>query len=143
MNGYGGEVGYRTNRSVVREDRSLLWYVILSIITCGIYGVWFIHCMAKDMNEMCEGDGKNTAGVAKLFILEFLTLGIYQYIWYYQIGERIYNNADRYGVTINESGKTIIVWMLLGFVTFGIGHLIGCYKLFRNMNELAMAYNRS
>ena len=32
----------------VREDRSLGMYIILSLITCGIYGYYFLYTMAQD-----------------------------------------------------------------------------------------------
>ncbi|MDP2426181.1 MAG: DUF4234 domain-containing protein, partial [bacterium] len=47
----------------LKEDRSLLLLIILSIITFGIYNLFFIHGLAKDTNIACAEDGKKTAGL--------------------------------------------------------------------------------
>jgi hypothetical protein len=44
------------------KKRGLASYVLLSMITGGIYGWWRIHVLARDMNLMYEGDGKKTRG---------------------------------------------------------------------------------
>ena len=45
---------------MMKEDRSLLKYVVFSILTLGIYSLFFWHQFANDMNIVCQGDGKNT-----------------------------------------------------------------------------------
>ena len=35
---------------VIKQDRSLLKYILLSIITCGIYSWIFLYELAKDVN---------------------------------------------------------------------------------------------
>ena len=34
----------------IRTDRSIAIYILLSIVTCGIYSMYFIHSLAKDIN---------------------------------------------------------------------------------------------
>ena len=46
----------------VKEDRSLLMCILLSIVTCGIYSFYFVYKLAEDMNVLCAGDGEETAG---------------------------------------------------------------------------------
>ncbi|MHC6203535.1 DUF4234 domain-containing protein [Breznakiellaceae bacterium SP9] len=46
-------------------------------LTGGIYGLWRIHIIARDVNLMCKGDGKNTGGFLKFFFLGLITLCIY------------------------------------------------------------------
>ena len=53
----------------VKTDRSLLIYILLTIVTFGIYGLIFIHELAKDVNEMCREDGKTTQGLLMLILL--------------------------------------------------------------------------
>ena len=40
----------------LQDDRSLAIYILLSIVTCGIYSYYFIYKMAHDVNIACEGD---------------------------------------------------------------------------------------
>jgi hypothetical protein len=42
------------------QRRSLLTLILLSIITCGIYGIIFWYNYSDDMNKVCNGDGKLT-----------------------------------------------------------------------------------
>ena len=51
---------------MVKQDRSLLTYVLLSIVTCGIYSWIFLYELAKDVNihikaEMYSGQLPDTA----------------------------------------------------------------------------------
>ena len=54
--------------------------------------------LAKDTNEMCDGDGETTAGLLKLIVFTLITCTVYNYIWHYKLMNRIQNNAERYGV---------------------------------------------
>ena len=64
----------------IQTDRSLLVYIILSFITCGIYGFYFIYTIARDMNIMCSGDGDSTPGLGAYIALSIVTCGIYN-LW--------------------------------------------------------------
>lgn len=45
----------------LKEDRSLVTYILLSLVTCGIYGYYFIYKLAEEVNIACEGDGEQTS----------------------------------------------------------------------------------
>ena len=126
---------------MLNANRSFVKYVILSIVTCGIYHWIFMHGFIKDMNIIGDGDGEETADLAKLILLSIVTCGIYSWIFYYKLGNRMYNNGSRYNVTINENGTTILLWMILGSWLCGIGFYVAWYILINNMNKLAEAYN--
>ncbi len=61
----------------IPTDRSILVYIILSFVTCGIYGFYFVYAIARDMNTMCVGDGESTPGLAAYIALSIVTCGIY------------------------------------------------------------------
>ncbi len=123
------------------KQRSFLTYVLLSIITCGIYSIFFWYSYSDDMNKICKGDGKETQNYLLVFLLSFITFGIYGYIWYYSVGNRLQENAPRYGVTFNENGTTILLWMIIGAFLCGIGYFYALYLLVKNMNILGERYN--
>ena len=66
----------------IQTDRSLVMYILLSIITCGIYGYYFIYKLAVDVNEMCKSDGDSTPGLLAFILLSLITCGLYAYYWY-------------------------------------------------------------
>lgn len=127
----------------LKTDRSLLMYILLTLVTCGIYGWYFIYALARDVNAACAGDGRNTAGLIKLILLNFITCGIYSWIWYYSLGNRLAFNAPRYGMNFQENGTTILLWMILGSFLCGIGPFIALHIIIKNTNMLCGAYNHA
>ncbi len=125
----------------IREDRSLIILVLLSIVTCGIYSYWNIYSIAQDMNTMCDDD-QNTDGLLVYILLSFITCGFYSLYWEYKIGDRIAANAPRFGISVMENGTTILMWRVLGLLLCVIGTYYGEYLLLKNINVLAHAYNQ-
>jgi hypothetical protein len=112
------------------------------MITFGIYGLWRIYVLARDINLMCAGDGKKTWGLIAYFFLGIITFGIYDLIWLYMVGDRLCDNAKRYNLTFREGGGTVLLWFLLGsFIV--VGPLVAMYIIFKNTNALADEYNKN
>lgn len=126
----------------IQTDRNIVMYVLLTIVTCGIYGYWFIYQLAQDVNEMCKDDGQKTGGLLAFILLSYITCGLYAYYWYYQLGNRLQANASRYGITVPESGTTILLWCLVGLLVCGIGPLVAMHFIIKNTNAMAIAYNK-
>ena len=126
----------------LKTDRGLLGYILLSILTCGIYSYYFIYSVAKDVNIACEGDGSKTGGLVKFILLSIITCGIYSWIWEYSLGNRLAANAPRYGLSFQENGTTILMWCIFGILLCGIGPFIAMNIIIKNTNSICMAYNR-
>lgn len=127
----------------VNETRSLPMVILLSIVTCGIYSYYFLYSIAADANVVCDGDGKSTAGLLEFILLSLVTCGIYSWFWYYNLGNRLQANAPRYGLTFQENGTTLLMWLIFGNWLCFIGSYVALYILINNMNALAHAYNES
>lgn len=125
----------------VKEDRSLVMYILLSIVTCGIYSYYFLYSMAQDANVVCANDGRKTAGLVTFILLSAVTCGIYAWVWYYNLGNRLAENAPKYGLNFSENGTTVLMWFIFGAFLCGIGPFIAMNILINNMNRLAHAYN--
>jgi hypothetical protein len=123
------------------KKRGLAGVIILSCVTFGIYGLYWIHNLAKDVNAMCEGDGKKTSGLLKYIILTFITLGIYSLVWVYMLGDRLQDNAPKYNLTFKESGGTVLLWLILGSFII-VGPFIALHIVIKNTNALADEYNK-
>lgn len=139
----GGQTPPPYRGEKLKDDRGLASYIILSIITCGIYGYYFIYKMAHDVNVACDGDGENTSGLVAFILLSMITCGIYAWYWYYKLGNRLANNAGRYGLGIQENGTTVLMWCIFGTLICGIGPFIAMYILIKNSNMICNAYNRT
>ena len=130
-------------RQYLKTDRSLVVYILLGVVTCGIYNLWFIHSLAKDVNIACAGDGKKTSGLLAFILLSFVTCGIYGFYWYYSLGNRLAFNAVKYNMHFQENGTSVLMWQLFGALLCGIGPFIAMNIIIKNSNSLFAAYNNS
>lgn len=135
--------GAYTSGMRLKDDRGLLSYIVLSLITCGIYSYYFIYTLAADVNIACEGDGEETAGLVAFILLSMVTCGIYAWFWYYKLGNRLAANAPRYGLSFQENGTTLLLWLIFGSFLCGIGPFVAMYILIKNTNLICNAYNRT
>lgn len=125
-----------------RIEKKKFWKVLgLSIITFGIYGIYTLYKFTEHINKLCEGDGKKSPNYIIVLLLTFCTCGIYGIYWWYKQAERMKQISSKYGISIKESGKTILCWATLGSLLFGIGMFVVQYIMFDNMNRLALVYN--
>ncbi len=87
--------------------------ILLSIITCGIYGiVWYIN-LVNDVNTVCQ-DEKSSQSGGTVFLLTLVTCGIYGIIWFYNAGKRMNTAGNKYNMTIGDNSVMYLVLMLFG-----------------------------
>ncbi len=99
-------------------ERNIVTCVILSIITCGIYGIYWFICMTDEANAINHEDGV-TGGMAFLFTI--LTCGIYGIYWAYRMGQKI-NEAGK--LHNKPTGDNSILYLVLSI--FGLGLVNYC-----------------
>lgn len=125
----------------IKTDRGVIGWLLLSIVTCGIYSYYFLYCLARDINVMCQDDGDSTPGLAAFILLSFVTCGFYAPYWYYKIGNRLQANAPRYGLMFQENGTTVLMWQIVGALLCGLGPIFAMNIIIKNTNAMATAYN--
>lgn len=111
-------------------------YVILEIVTLGIYGIFFWYKWTEDVNKLCEGDDKDSANYILVAILDCFSLTIYSFVWNYQMLERLYQKAPEYGVELKHGGVWALVWRFFLPV-------VCSYTKVKYLNKLIDAYNAS
>lgn len=111
-----------------------LWF--LTGITLGIYGLFFWHKFAKDINLVCEEDGRKTVGLGLLILLTIVTFGIFGIIWTWQTANRIRDYGKRHDVDVKTSGVKYFLWSTIGCMLFGLGPIIGQAKYLKSMNKI-------
>lgn len=120
------------------KERSYFIFILLGIITFGIYPIVFWTKFSNDVNKVCDGDGKKTMKFVFVWLLNFVTLGIFGLVWKVMLGQRLKSNAPRYDLKTSESGALVLMYTLLIPV---FGFMIGQAILIKNFNKLARAYN--
>lgn len=127
---------------LLKTDRSLVLYILLGFLTCGIYQLYVFYTIMRDVNVACDGDGRHTPGLLEFILFGILTCGIYDLYWFYSVGNRLADNAPRYGLHFQENGTTLLLWMLIGSLLCFIGSYVGIYFLLNNVNAICSAYNQ-
>lgn len=129
-----------------KENRSLLVYIALTLVTCGIYGLIFYWNLFKDLNDVCRvretNDSEQSPNYLIYILLTLVTCGIYGWFWLYKQGNRIQRVGEDYGIRIEENGTTLLMWNLLGALLCGAGIFVAQYYLFENINKLCICYNK-
>lgn len=87
------------------EKKNLALYIILSIVTCGIFGLVWLAMLANDLRTMSNDESKMSGGMVVL--LTIVTCGIYGWIWYYQAGETLNDIKASRGITTDQSSGVI------------------------------------
>ena len=93
------------------SKRSIPLAIILSIVTCAIYTLYWEVKLTDEMNTLL-GKINATSGVMAL-IYTIVTCGIYGIYWLYKMGQ----NVDE---VKGKTGDTGILYLILGFIGLGI-----------------------
>jgi len=126
----------------LKTNRGLLKYILLSIITFGIYGLVVMSNISTDINVIAgKYDGKKTMHYCLVvFIFAGLTLGIVPIVWTHRISNRIGDELKRRGIDYDFSAATFWLWGVLGSLII-VGPFIYMYRFFKSMNLLCENYN--
>ncbi|MGI5971692.1 MAG: DUF4234 domain-containing protein [Oscillospiraceae bacterium] len=109
------------------QKRNIALNIILTIITCGIYGLYWLVCLTDDTNRLAGVYG-TTGGTALLLTL--VTCGIYGLYWAYVRGELIDRVKQSRGIPAGNGG---ILYLLL----FIFGGVIAYAVIQHEINNLA------
>ena len=104
-----------TNNSGVKiPERSIVTSVIFSIITCGIYGIYWFITLTDDANIVSE-ENDTSGGLA--FILSLITCNIYGIYWAYRMGQKIHAAGGKRNIAV---GDNAVLYLILQFLGLGI-----------------------
>ena len=96
----------------VLEYRDIAIAIILSIVTCGIYGIFWIISLTNDANKVADRPTDTSGGM--VILLTIITCGIYGIYWNYKMGQKIYEAGQRYNKSIIDNSVLYLVLSLFG-----------------------------
>ena len=96
----------------VLEYRDIAVAIILSIVTCGIYGIFWIISLTNDANKVADRPTDTSGGM--VILLTIITCGIYGIYWNYKMGQKIYEAGQRYNKSISDNSVLYLVLSLFG-----------------------------
>ena len=93
--------------------RSIVTCLLLSFITCGIYGIIWMIQLNDELNAAADKPNAISGGMVFLFTL--ITCGIYGLFWYYKMGENVDVIKEKQGVASSNTGILYLILALCGF----------------------------
>lgn len=93
--------------------RNIAVCIILSLITCGLYELYWIVTVNDEINYM---SGRQGTGGGMVILLTIITCGLYGIYWMYQMGSAVEEVRARRG---EMPGSSQIIYLLLSI--FGLG----------------------
>lgn len=94
------------------NQRSIGLAIVLSLITCGIYGIYWFIVLTNDVGRL-SGDSSFTGG--KHFLLTLITCGIWSLVWAYQVGKLMAEVQRQRGEMVTDNSLIYLILSLFGF----------------------------
>lgn len=126
----------------LKTNRGLLKFILLNLITLGIYSIVFYTRLGKDINEIAgPHDGRYTMHYCYLIFLVLpATCGIAVFVWFHRISARIGRDLAYRGIAYNFGALDYWLWNILGSL-FLIGPFVYIHRLCKAMNLLSADHN--
>lgn len=96
----------------MKQNRSVAMCIVLTIVTCGIYGLYWMYCIHQDVQEVCNNPMQTEGGM--VILLTLVTCGIYGVYWSYRMGQALDEARGTPG------GSQAIAYLLLSLFEFHI-----------------------
>lgn len=127
---------------MLRTNRGMVKFLLLSLITFGIYGLVVMSHVSEEINQVASPrDGKHTMHYCLVFfIFSWLTIGIVPLVWMHRICNRIGNELQARNLPFSISAGTFWGWGFFGSLIL-VGPFIFFYKFFKGMNLINGDYN--
>lgn len=93
----------------MKTERSIAMCVILSVITCGLYGIYWFIVITDEVNAV-TGNQKDLSG-GMSFLLNLITCGLFSLYWGFNMGDKL----DRYFGEHTSRGILYLILALFGF----------------------------
>ncbi len=111
------------------QKRNIALYVVLTIVTCGLFGLYWL-CVVNNDTNLVSGHPEAFGGVA-VILLTIITCGIYGFFWAYRMGQSIDEAKAKRGMPAGNTGMIYIILTL-----FGLGWVVSIL-LQSELNKLA------
>ena len=113
------------------KQRNIGICILLSIVTCGIYGLYWFVVLTDDINQE-SGETDATSGGMSL-LLTIVTCNIYGWFWAYKMGEKVDIIKNKNGVPSRTQASYTSFFRYLDLELL---HMRLCRTLQTNMQRL-------
>lgn len=101
------------------QQRNIAVAILLSLVTCGIYSIYWFIVLSDDVGRANENP--KISGITA-FLLNIVTCGIYGIYWSYKLGKEMFEANQKHGIAANDNSVLYLILSLFGFqiVTWAI-----------------------
>ena len=124
----------------MRTNRGMVKTILLSLITGGIYGIWFWSTVGEDLNILAPNSKKTMHYCLVFFIFSWLTFGIVPLVWMHRISAKAGQSIRERGINYSFDASTFWLWNVLGSLII-VGPFVYLHKLCKAMNLLSADFN--
>jgi hypothetical protein len=96
------------------KKRSIPAVVLLSLLTCGIYSIYWLIATTNEIESEIYTKGESCKSGGTVFLLSIVTCGIYLIYWYYKQGERIAALQKQVGISADSKGMLYLILSIFG-----------------------------
>ena len=100
------------------QKRGIAEVIILSLVTCGIYGLYWLYAMSKDIKTYLDDE---TIDPGVELLLTIVTCGIYGIYWYYKFGKLICTCQEKAGIAVEDNSVVYIILAVFGLGIVNVG----------------------
>ena len=93
-------------------ERNIAVSIILSLVTCGIYGLYWFIMITDESNRVSNDKEAASGGMALLFTL--ITCGIYGFYWSYKMGKKMYEAGKIHNKDFSDNSVLYLILSILG-----------------------------
>ncbi len=94
------------------EKRDIAINIILTIVTCGIYGIYWFIVLTDDVKIVSKDDKMPSGGLA--FVFTLISCGIYGIYWAYKMGELMKTAQEQNSVEVKDNAVLYLILQLFG-----------------------------
>lgn len=95
------------------RQRSVGLSIVLSIVTCGIYAIYWFITLTNDVREASKDETMPSGGIA--FLLTLVTCGIYGIYWAYRMGKGVALARKNVGMPEADNSILYLILQIFGF----------------------------
>lgn len=107
------EPSFSFTTGVVKE-KSIGLCVVLSLVTCGIYSIYWLYTIAHDLNDLCESQNQEKGAEPGLVVvLSIVTCGIYLLYYLWKAGKMVSNLTRSNGHHPSDDSIVLLVLSIL------------------------------
>ncbi len=141
---YGYEEEKQTyQKPKLPTNRSMWKFMLLTILTLGIYSVVFFIPFSFDIDKIDpKRDGSKAMNYLWAYLLSIFTFAIAMWVWHYQMAERIEEALSKRDVDYDFGTEHFWGWLVIGSL-FLVGEFVYFHKLCKAMNLLCESYNEA